>query len=175
MAFLLRLTVQKQGASVNISKFNYYFVIKQIASKSRKTHLSQEPPAKLSLPWPSYAWWTRLKSRSAWVLSSGSRCLSGWYSMHSRRYAAFSSSWEACGNHQKWAQGQPMPFPKGHSQDQPWKGSPLHCTLLHCITLAQNQEWIIASLHKLIKYSVITPGSFTSSVDLTSSSVYTQV
>lgn len=27
MAFLLRLTVQKQGASVSISKFNYYFVI----------------------------------------------------------------------------------------------------------------------------------------------------
>lgn len=52
--------------------------------------------AELSPHPPSYAWCTRLKSRSACDLSSGSRCLSGWYSMHSRRYAALSSSCDAC-------------------------------------------------------------------------------
>lgn len=38
------------------------------------------------------------------------------------------------------------------------------CQLLRCIALARNQEWTIASLRKLIKYSIITSGLYTLSV-----------
>ena len=48
------------------------------------------------VPLPSYAWCTWLKSCSAWLFNSGSRCLSGWQSIHSLRYDAFSSSNVAC-------------------------------------------------------------------------------
>lgn len=83
---------------------------------------------------PSYAWCTRLKSRSACDLSSGSRCLSGWYSMHSRRYAPLSSSCDACeGSEGRLSHGpgptsapQQTPISHHHNQDEDWASDRSH-------------------------------------------------
>lgn len=161
-AFLLWIMVEKQQtALVSISKFNHYLVMINSFKKHEGTALP-ETPCKAQPPpdlhrlggqgWRAAqpGFWARGRG----ACRGGTACIAG-------------------GTRPSAPPGRPVETTKNHLKDSQclfqrplFKIGPGRevCQLLQCTTLAPNQSWIIASLHKLRKYSIITPGLSTLSV-----------
>lgn len=138
-----------------------------------KTQLSQNPPAKLSLPLTFIGLVDKVEEALSLALELGVAVLVG---VVEHAQPAVRRLQLLLGG--LWKPPTVSKDSQGHCQKATLKISPERevCQLLRCINLDQNQERVVGSLHKLIKYSIITPGFSTLSVvQQGTSSVHNQV